>query len=216
MKKPSWINNIKVLIWDLDGTLYQELPEIKKEIHQNVIKAIVKTKSISFKKGEELYSQVYAQVKSNTKTLINLGVDKDYVLSGNWYNQAQLKYLKKDPDLVKVFKQLSNLRHIIDTNSNKQVTFKKLKILGLDLNFFGKIFTSTDMGDKVKPDPFAFKIVLQFTKLRPQEHLFIGDSEGKEIIPAQKIGMKTCLVWGKSEIANISLPTVYDIVELFQ
>ena len=71
------------------------------------------------------------------------------------------------------------------------------------------------MGKKIKPHPAAFRLILQFTKLKPSQHLLVGDSEGKEIIPAGKLGFRTCYVWGKSKYADISLPQVYDVVQLF-
>jgi len=215
MSKYNWIKDIEVLIWDLDGTLYHEIPELKKAILQNAVKAVAKTKRIAFSEAEKLFLKNYERFKSNTKTLFHLGVDRDYVISGDWYNQAQLKFIKKDPLLADIFKKLQNLRHIIHTNSERKIALKKLKILGLDLNLFEKIFTSSDMAGKVKPDPSAFKLVLQFTKLKPKEHLFIGDSVGKEVIPAKKLGMKTCLVWDKSDLADVNLEKVYDIVKLF-
>jgi len=215
MSRYNWIKEIKVLIWDLDGTLYHEIPELKKTILQNTVKVVAKTKRIPFPEAEKLFLKNYKRFKSNTKTLFHLGVDKDYVISGDWYNQAQLKFIKKDPLLANVFKKLQNLRHIIHTNSERKIALRKLKILGLDLNFFEKIFTSSDMLGKAKPDLAAFKLVLQFTKLKPNQHLFLGDSVGKEVMPAKKLGMRTCLVWGKSDLADISLKKVYDIVNLF-
>lgn len=215
MKKSGWLKDIKVLVWDVDGTLYQEIPEVKKEIHKKVIQAIVKAKSIAIKQAKELHYQLYKQYKSNTSVLLQLGVDKDYVLSGDWYSRVQLKYLEKDNELIKIFQELKSFKHIISTNSEKIVALKKLEILGINPTLFEKIFTNKDFGVKVKPNPYAFKLVLELTKLKPQQHLFIGDSEEKEMIPAQKVGMHTCLVWGKSKAADISLPTVYDISKLF-
>lgn len=216
MKNLTWLNNIKVLVWDLDGTLYKEIPEVKAGIYKNAVQAIVKTKKISLNQAKVLFTKNYLKYKSNTKVLFKLGVDKKYIQSGDWYNKIQLQYLKKDPLLKDIFKKLPHFRHIISTNSKRQVTFKKLKILGLDYKIFEKIFTATETKEKVKPDPYAFKIVLKFTKLKPSQHLFIGDSEGKEIIPAQKLGMHACFVWGKSKIADISVKTVYDVVKLWQ
>jgi len=215
MKNKTWLNNIKVLVWDLDGTLYKEIPNVKAGIHRNIIIAIAKTKKISLNQAEVLFAKNYQKFKSNTKVLLKLGVDKEYIKSGGWYNKIQLQYLKKDPLLVDIFKKLHHLKHIISTNSERQITFKKLRILGLDYKIFSKIFTATETKEKVKPDPYAFKIVLELTKLKPNQHLFLGDSEGKEIIPAKKLGMHTCFVWGKSQIADISVKTVYDVVKLF-
>lgn len=211
MKKPKWIKDIKVLVWDLDGTLYNEIPEMKKQIHQNVINLISEAKSISLSEANELFWKMYSKVASSTQTLINCGVDKNKILSGYWYSDAQLKYLKKDQCLIKIFEQLKNLRHIINTNGNGSISRKKLKKLGLSLSTFEKIFTNADMFGVLKPDLLPFKEVLKYTGLKANNHLFIGDREATDLVPAKKVGMRTCLVWGKSKIADISLKTVYDV-----
>lgn len=214
-KKPSWIKDIKVLVWDLDGTLYSEEGVIRKEIHKNVISIVSQHKKISFIEAKKLFYKLYNKFYSSTKTLLYLGVDKDYILAGSWYSQAQLKHLKKDQKLIEMFKKLKHLSHILSTNSEQSVTFKKLKILGFKTEFFDKIFTNKEMGGRIKPDPYAFEIVCRHTKLKPCQHLFIGDNENKEIIPAKKIGMRTCLVWGNSKLADVCLATVYDVVKYF-
>jgi len=216
IKRPNWLEEIKVLVWDLDGTLYKEIPQMKKEIHKNAVNLVKKAQAVSSKKAAEMFSKTYQQTKSNSLALVKLGVNREEVLKGDWYNLAQLKYLQSDSHLPLLFKKLKGLIHIIDTNSNRQAAFKKLKILGLSPKIFAKIFTSTDMQTRVKPDPFAFKIVLRFTGLKAYQHLFIGDSEGKEVIPAKKLGFHTCFVWGRSREADISLPTVYELARLFK
>ena len=66
---------------------------------------------------------------------------------------------------------------------------------------------------KPRPDPFLF--TLQCTGLKPEEHLFVGDRDETDIAPAKKIGMKTCYVWGQSQVADISFDTVYQVSKIF-
>jgi len=209
--KPVWVDDIKVLVWDLDGTLYQEISEIKEGIHANAIKLICKTKSISPKKAEKIFWVAYNQVGSSTQALINCGVKKDKALAGKWYSEVQKKYLKEDKDLLEMFKKLKHLRHIISTNGASYSTKEKLKKLGLPLFMFEKIFSNADMFKKLKPDLTVFQAILDYTQLPAGSHLFIGDREETDIEPANKIGMKTCMVWKKSKIADIFLPSVYNI-----
>jgi len=210
------LKEIKVLVWDLDGTLYDEIPVIKKEIRSNVVKAISKVQLISLKQAEKLFAKTYKELNSSTKTMMKYGVDKKWILSGEWYNKAQLKYIKKDLRLKMMFDNLKNLIHIINTNGSILPTKKKLKKLGLPLDIFEKIYSNADMFGILKPDLLPFKKVIKYTKLLPENHLFIGDRDKTDLVPAKKIGMRTCLVWGQSKMADISLPRVYDVVELFQ
>lgn len=215
LNKPSWIKDIKVLVWDLDGTLYKEIPEMRKGIVADCIKLVAEARKISFIKAKSLFLKTHENLKSSTMSLIKLGVDEEEVRKGHWFYVAQLHYLKKDKKTIKLFHQLRNYRHILHTNSPRKVTFKKLKKLGLDKNIFEKIFTTDEMGKKIKPHPAAFQLILNYTKLKPNQHLLTGDNEGKDIVPAQKLGFHTCLAWGRSKDADLVLAQVYDLGKLF-
>jgi putative hydrolase of the HAD superfamily len=103
--------------------------------------------------------------------------------------------------LVTLFEKLKNLRHILNTNGETNVSLKKLKRIGIAPGTFEKIYCNVDLGI-LKPDPEAFKIVLRKTRLKPSQHLFVGDSDVKEIIPAKKLGFRTCYVWGQVKICG--------------
>lgn len=49
-----------------------------------------------------------------------------------------------------------------------------------------------------KPDPQIFRLGVQALGLEPQETIMIGDSQEKDILPAQSIGCQTILLQGKS------------------
>jgi FMN phosphatase YigB (HAD superfamily) len=57
---------------------------------------------------------------------------------------------------------------------------------------------------------------MEKTGLPPVAHLMIGDRERVDLVPAKKLGMKTCLVWAAepSMVADITLPTVYDLSQV--
>ena len=88
-----------------------------------------------------------------------------------------------------------------------------LKKLGVPVTIFERIITAQDCQEP-KPDPEPFRLLLKITGLPADQHLYIGDRELVDILPAKKLGMKTILVWGKSKIADLSLPTVYDVAEV--
>lgn len=216
MEKPSWLKDIKVLVWDLDGTLYQEKPALKKEIYQHVLSLISQKKNINLQQAGKLYDQLHQKLKSSTLVLADCGIEKKIILEGEWFSLPQLKYLDEDPRISRLFSKLSKFKHIMLTNSNFNSMKLKLKKLALDQNCFEKIFTVGNDYKMIKPNLLAFKAVVQYTKMKPYQHLFIGDSEDKEMIPAKKLGMHTCFVWGESKLADISLPRVWDIVKLWQ
>ena len=89
---------------------------------------------------------------------------------------------------------------------------KIIKITGLNANIFTGIVTSEKVGVN-KPELKGFQYILNKTQLSADEHLMIGDREEVDLVPAKKLGMKTCLVWSnkKSEIADITVKDVYAI-----
>jgi len=214
-KLPGWLDQIQVLVWDLDGTLYQEIPELRKEIQSHTVDLIRQVKKVSKREAERIFSQMYQKLGSSTQTLIDCGVDRLYALSGEWYAEIQLRYLRRDQDLQTMFERLQNKRHILNTNSINFAAQKKLKRLGLNDRIFEKLFTNADMFGVLKPDPKPFLAVLEYTKLPAAVHLFIGDREKTDLEPAKALGMRTCLVWGESTLADISLSTVYEVAQLF-
>lgn len=213
--KPGWLRQIKVLVWDLDKTLYKDDPKLQEELRNSIYWQVAEKKRWSFEKAKEEFIKRHQKSKASTKVLYSLGLDGieifDKVFSAiNWS-----RYLKKDEKLKQVFSALKNFNHIIVSNNKKRFIILKLKLLGVDSKIFSHLFCLHSLGI-YKPGLKAFKIVLEKTPLPAFCHLSIGDKESTDIIPAQKVGMRTCLVWGKSAIADVSLPTVYDVVKLFQ
>jgi len=67
----------------------------------------------------------------------------------------------------------------------------------------------------LKPDERAFKYVVKQTGLKPHQLLSVGDREATDIMPSEKVGMRTCLVYGTSKLADVCLRDHYEVAELF-
>jgi len=68
--------------------------------------------------------------------------------------------------------------------------------------------------ETVKPDPKSFLMVLDELKLKPENVLFIGDKIATDIEGAREVGMKTMLVYGESELADVSVGTIGEGMEM--
>ncbi len=65
-----------------------------------------------------------------------------------------------------------------------------------------------------KPDEEFYNIILERTRFKPEEILMVGDSEDMDIVPAKKLGMKTCHInrWDKkSETADFEVNTLAEV-----
>ena len=73
----------------------------------------------------------------------------------------------------------------------------------LGLQRFAEIFTPGET-KTLKPDPKAFLVVLNKLKVKPEEVLMVGDEVERDLIPAQKLGMKTVLVDRENKVKDYS------------
>lgn len=217
MKTLNWLKEIRVLVWDVDGTFYNfhSVPEYQKLYEKYFFESLSQIWKIPVAKAKKKFNLRLKKEFGHTKTLASFGIEAIKFLEKKIYGKMNFnQLLKKDLLLKKNLAQLSFLDQGILTNNSIGILQRKLKALGIPLKMFKWIFTAYDQ-DLFKPNLAAFEQVLKTTNYLPQQHLYIGDSDAKDIIPAKKIGMRTCLVWGKSKFADISLPSVYDISKSF-
>jgi len=212
------LSDIKVLVWDLDGTLYQSIPEFSITMHKAFVQILGKHKNLTIDQADLLLDETKRIHKGSIKSLQALGcgsylsivkeieelVDKD-------------SYLKLDRLLQQLFVDLSSFRHILLSDTTHPTIVAELEALGLSHTIFELVVGIDDTGVS-KPDLSFFRTVLNQTDLKPDQHLMIGDRVEVDLVPAKQLGMKTCLVW--SEQANqkgidYSFPTVYDVKNLF-
>lgn len=209
----SRFKDIKVIAWDVDTTLYKNIPELSIRFKEECIKEVARAKGISFAEAESIFEKSRATNGSSTMTLRNLAVGDEKTLLQIQKRIGKQNYIKPDPELLLMFKKLSGFRHFIITNSMKEDDEAALAKLGIPESIFEKIITVEDAGEP-KPSLAPFQFLLKLTGLRPEQHVYVGDREKVDIEPAKKLGMKTILVWGESEMADVSLPTVYDVVNI--
>ncbi len=201
---PDWIQQLEYIVWDLDGTLYQISKEVSQKIQKKVWELIAEQRGINLEQAKALYQQLYAKLKSSTRTLIAAGVKRELALSGDWHSQIQLEEVEPNPQLVKQFQTVTGFKHIINTNSSQKSAEKKLKKIGFDLNFFEAVIGNPDVVGFLKPDPTPYTYLLNFTQVQPGKHLFVGDRYETDLEPAKKVRMHTALVYADDNRADLS------------
>lgn len=210
-----WISEIQAIGWDLDGTLYKSDSRFSRLIRSRQLEMVVEKKGWDIEKARTEFDKLYVKLGSHTKVLNTLGLDGDGFYRKFWDEAPLERYLKKDDRLIQLFERLKTKRHFLITNSNTHDQIKKkLGLIGIDYVVFEVVVSSFDVGEN-KPSLKPFAEALRQLKLYPTKTVYIGDREKTDIIPAKKKGMRTCLVWGESEEADISLATVYDVGSLF-
>lgn len=211
------LSSVKVLIWDFDGTLYRAVPAFHEAILEAAYRVIMIHTGWSKEKTMQQFHSVYKiSTPSSTETtakLCNIPI-RQAAIECELAKEDRAKYLQHDQKLIDLFSRLSHFTHYMLANGIQEKIIPALGILGLSHNTFAEMVTSEIVGE-TKPSPKGFTYIMQKTGLPPEMHLMIGDREAVDLVPAKTLGMKTCLVWSDtpSTVADVTLPTVYDIVD---
>lgn len=214
--KPKWIKDIKMIGFDLDGTLYPNNKEMGRLMNEKQMDLVAAKLKLSRSKAEYEFNKVLRKLKSNTKSLNYFGIDGLKFCLDFWDNANLSKYIKKDNALKNMlFKLKKHVCFSIFSNSNKISHIKKkLSLVGIPSNIFNPITSSIDIGYN-KPDLKAFKSFIKKTNLKPHQILYVGDRVNVDIVPAKKAGMKACLVYDESFESDLSLQKPHELINYF-
>lgn len=216
--------NIKVLIWDFDGTFYPQTPAIYKAMEEAQYQTIMRIKGLSHAEAKEAFWKIYPKQTTSGNAAVGIVCDIPTAKAAieNERHFDRLDYIPKDPKLSELFKKLKGFRHFLLGNGVIENLRKAALGVGIADGTFEEIVTSEVSGAN-KPDPAGFVYIMKKTGLPADQHLMIGDREVVDLAPAKKLGMKTCLVtWGEGyeelektgASVDVSIPTVYDLPEL--
>ncbi len=211
--------NIKVLIWDFDGTFYKPVPALWHDVREAEYKTIMNHTGWTHEKTEDefqtIYKVTYDSATQTAAVLSGITIAEAAVEMEQYFDRRT--YLTRDEKLIALFAKLKSFRHFTLANGVIARHKETLAVLGVDPKIFEEMVTSETVG-VTKPDEAGYRYILEKTKLPPYQHLMIGDRETVDLVPANNLGMKTCLVWSEtpSTIADSTLQTVYDVDKLFQ
>ncbi len=208
--------NIKVLIWDFDGTLFKPNEGFFSAVREAEFQVLMKHKSWTRVKAEEEFQKIYKKVYPSATQTIG-------VLAGITTARAALEmeshfdrrnFVARDDKLIALFAKLKNYRHIMFGNGIIAKHKETLPVLGIPPETF-ELFVTSEIVGKTKPSPDGFQYILDYTKLPAGEHLMIGDRDLVDLAPAQALGMHTCLVWSDTPglHADITIPTTYQLLK---
>lgn len=200
-------NRIRVIIFDLDGTLY-DTDAIDNQNVTAALFSLVEFLKISSDEAIDLLNERRqsannsSEKRSISSTLNEIGVPITIV------EKNQLKYINPegaiagDLELVNLIRQLklSNKLCIL-TNTRAIIANRILKCIGFDTNDFDLVAT----GDKLaqaKPSKEAILWCIDKLNGVVSNSIFLGDRWNVDLKPAMEIGMQTVLVKGRSDVIN--------------
>jgi len=207
--------NIKHIWFDLDGTLTIHTPEFHRAHDELRYKTYAEAvKRPITKELEQEYETLYKKFGSNSAVFRSLGLPSDYWQK--YFNTLdEVKFYEPEP---RVYGTLQKLREIVPisifTNVKPEKNLRTLTAIGVKPEWFTYILTGDDIKER-KPALDGFHIMIEKSKLPPEQILYVGDRIDVDIKPAKLAGMRTCLLWKKSDEADYSFDNFEDILGIF-
>lgn len=212
-------NQKKLIIFDLDGTLYELRGGSfkKSSLQRRVIKNAQNFIATRLAKSNFEAQRILSDVQKQYGEEISIGLEKEFGLNRYDYfntvwNISARRIVNKEPGLRRsllILKKTYNLALVSDAplvwiNS----VFKELKIRDL----FGKNIFSGE-GNRRKGFSNAFSSVTRELKVRPSNCIVVGDQEETDIIPAKKLGMLSVFInrRKRSRVADINIKSISEL-----
>lgn len=215
------LKKIRVIVWDLDGTLYSNKNLVNK-LKNVYIRSYSKSHNFKEKIGRKKFLEEEKQGKSWYEILKPIpGQTKKETILKNEHDFSKSNYLKKDELIVSVLKQLNRKhKNIIFSNSIDHHGIQVLQKIGIDKNSNNKIFTKKfflNSFTDAKPLGNSFQVLNSYlSKEHAQKSvLYIGDSLSEDIVPAKKNGFVTIFI-NRDSLKNNSNFEFKDHTTLFK
>lgn len=192
-----------VLLFDLDGTLYDQACGYEENIHNNIFRFMVEHTGGKFdaiktiEQAKQVWKPIFEKYNLTKRGLLGEGFEFDGTVYDNFIRRGAQEYIQNDPTLREFLLALpKESRRVIFTNAPESSAMEILKILGVEDLFEAVLGGAEFLADKIcKPERAAFDKVL--------EHLGLADSTDricyfedsfKNLMAGKEMGFKTVFV----------------------
>ena len=194
------LKNIKNILFDLDGVLYQDLEAVFGQVSKKMTEYISKKLNLDLKKAKELQTNYFH--KYNT-SLNGLMIHHDIVPEEflKYVHDIDLSFMKNDLILREELENLK-VKKFIFTNGSKEHANNITSHLGIN-DLFDGLFDIVDAEYSPKPTAKAFDLMIKKFKINPKETLYIEDIAKNLSIGKERGAITAWLIndeyWGKKE-----------------
>ena len=192
------LTNIKNILFDCDGVLYQDLEAVFGQVSKKMTEYISKKLNIDLKKAKELQTNYFHKYNTSLNGLmIHHDIPPREFL--DYVHDIDLSFLEKDKTLRYELENIK-INKFVFTNGSKEHVKNITTHLGIDDQFDG-VFDIVDAEYHPKPEAKAFDLMVQKFKIDPNETVYIEDiaknlSIGKER-GCSTVWLKNNEQWGK-------------------
>ena len=194
------LKNIKNILFDLDGVLYQDLEAVFGQVSKKMTKYISNKLNLSLEKAKELQTNYFHKYNTSLNGLmIHHDIKPEDFLK--YVHDIDLSFMKKDLVLRNELENL-NIKKFIFTNGSKEHAKNITKHLGIN-DLFDGLFDIVDAEFSPKPTAKAFDLMIKKFKINPEETLYIEDIAKNLSIGKERGTITAWLIndeyWGKKE-----------------
>lgn len=168
-------SSVRVLIFDLDGTLIDSKLDL----------ALAINATLAYMGGTELdHETIYSFVGNGAPVLVRRALGEGATIADaesalpyflSYYRAHMLDNTREYPGVREGLEQLAG--HPMAVLTNKPVNFSKGILDGLDLSKYFRVVYGGNSFEKKKPDPYGVEVILHDLAARPPEAMMIGDSD---------------------------------------
>ena len=192
--------NIKNILFDCDGVLYQDLEAVFGQVSKKMTEYISKKLNIDLIKAKELQTNYFHKYNTSLNGLmIHHDIPPREFL--DYVHDIDLSFLEKDKTLRYELENIK-LNKYVFTNGSKEHVKNITTHLGIDDQFDG-VFDIVDAEYHPKPEAITFDLMVQKFKIDPNETLYIEDIAKNLSIGKERGTITAWLIndeyWGKKE-----------------
>jgi putative hydrolase of the HAD superfamily len=183
---------LKLILFDLDDTLYPRSAALMQEISKRIAQYMVERAGVPADSVESLRRQWRGTYGTALRGLMEQGYEIDVDDYFQYVHDIELDgRIVADPKLREMLLSIP-LRRAVLTNSNIEHAERILRHMNI-LDCFEMIIDIRALGFKNKPDPLAYEIAFGLLKVQPGEVIFVEDTP-INTKAAKALGVTTILI----------------------
>lgn len=183
------MDTIKWVFFDIGSTLVDE-----RTAYKNRIKRTIANTDVSY---NEFYQRM-VEISKHNQNAYNMVIEEYGLTKAPWNSDDEFVY----PETENCLSELSKHYKIGIIANQNLGSEERLERLGL-LKYIDLVIASAEEG-VAKPDLRIFQIALDRANCKPEKALMVGNRIDNDIVPANKIGMKT--IWIKQGFGKYCEP----------
>lgn len=193
----------KVIVWDLDNTLYVETDEFKDMLDEATALALVHDLGLKMdvQEAKNLVKESYKKYRNGGKIFINeYGIDAKELFHA-YHERKPVDVIVPYDNLLERLKQIP-LEQYIFTTSSHNAAERILKQIGLYEFFEGRFYSVEDFGVYEKNENAdVYRRLCEEIDRKPQDCVFVDDSYSN-LEFAKEAGMTTVRIFYKDNSAK--------------